>query len=224
MVSSKRRLNQPLKVVSFDVDGTLTSSYCWIEIHEQLGTADNARQNREAYFNGEIEYDVWAERDAALWRGRDYSEAVKALETPKFLDGVVEGMKRLADAGVEIILLSGGVDINNNVLSKHFPVMDSFANILMHDDEGRIVGVDTRVGFEGELSKGHILRQWAKEKGLDLGAVVHVGDSENDIAAFEAAGLGVAFHCHHEGTLDAADMIIAGRDFSKVVDALLEMQ
>ncbi|MFW9982583.1 MAG: phosphoserine phosphatase, partial [Candidatus Thorarchaeota archaeon] len=60
-----------IKLVVFDVDGTLTKhSSIWWRIHELFETTKEGKQYYDQYFAGEITYDEWAELDAALWKDK----------------------------------------------------------------------------------------------------------------------------------------------------------
>ncbi len=215
-----RRLNGPCQAVFLDVDGTLTSTLCWREIHEGLGTLEVANTNRDRYLNGDITYDEWAGLDSALWYNKSYAAAVASLRPAELVKGVSEGVKLLSARGMKIVLLSGGIDINNDVISEMLPVDDAFANILLHDGDD-IKGIEAIVGYDDELSKGHIMSEYCLKHGLDISSVVHVGDSENDITGFQAAGMGIAFNAKHEGTRDAADVIVDTGDFRDVAQVIL---
>ena len=70
-----------IRLVVFDVDGTLTQhSSVWWRLHELFGTTKEGRIYFDQYFAGEINYDQWADYDAALWTGKSVAEVMKVVE------------------------------------------------------------------------------------------------------------------------------------------------
>ncbi len=210
------------KVLFADVDGTLTSSLCLWLIHDGLNTHDRAAENWAAFKSGEITFLEWEAVDRGMWMDQSYAAAEEALTKGlRFNHGVEEGVQMLKEAGIRVILLSGGIDINNRNVATRLGVDAGFSNQLHSDEAGCISGVTSVVGFQKEYQKGTIIERYCEEHGLDPSAVAHVGDSENDITGFEAAGLGIAFNSTHEETRAAADIVVESGDFRDVARALI---
>ena len=72
----KTRRND-LKMVVFDVDGTLVKEHSWQFVHKSLGTWVEGRKYREMFFDGRISYEEWALLDASLWRGLPLQQFVQ---------------------------------------------------------------------------------------------------------------------------------------------------
>ncbi|MCQ2749696.1 MAG: Cof-type HAD-IIB family hydrolase [Clostridia bacterium] len=79
------------------------------------------------------------------------------------------------------------------------------------EDEFEIVHA---VGYTLELSKkgvnkGNGLKYLCEKLGIDIKDTIAIGDSENDLAAIEVAGLGIAMGNAQEKIKEAADVIVA---------------
>ncbi|KAG9390240.1 Phosphoserine phosphatase [Carpediemonas membranifera] len=204
--------------VFLDVDGTLLNTVSWDLIRVALGVETESKELEKRYHAKELSYDEWALADSSLWIGKDYEKAVECFENPSFNKNVVEGCHRMAEeAGLTLILLSGGMDVNCLALTRHLPISCFFANRLRHEG-GKITKVEYTVSLK---AKGDIIREYMETYGLKSEQVAHVGDGCNDISAFEAAGLKIAFRSRDKALKEAADIVI-GEDFLEVAQAIID--
>ena len=77
-----------IKLVVFDVDGTLTEhSSIWWRIHELFGTTEKGKLYYDQFFAGDITYDQWADLDAGLWKGKPVSKVLVDVRSAKLVPG-----------------------------------------------------------------------------------------------------------------------------------------
>ncbi|MCD1268714.1 HAD hydrolase family protein [Microbacterium sp. MEC084] len=96
------------------------------------------------------------------------------------------GVALLRRAGVPLLILSTETD----------PVVSARARKLR---------VDVRQGLE---DKATALREWAEERGLDLGRIAYVGNDVNDLACLEAVGWPVTVPEAHPDVRAAARVVL----------------
>ena len=88
-----------LRLAVLDVDGTLKraeSPYQYL--HERLGVAHLAAENRELALAARISYGEWLRRDALLWAGQPVAKISGLLAENPYLPGAPELLRR-ADVG-----------------------------------------------------------------------------------------------------------------------------
>lgn len=185
----------PVRLVCFDMDGVLIDvGSSWVMVHKHFGVQNEA--SLRAYLNGEFDDQEFIRRDAALWlrlkpkiRRSDF-EAI--FREPPFMPGVVETVRGLRAAGIELAIVSGGVDVMAHNVAQRLGIEHVWANGFVYDADGHITG-------EGVVrtplnDKSAPVRRLASELGIPLRNVACVGNSLPDVAMFEAAGRSVAFH------------------------------
>ncbi len=74
--------------------------------------------------------------------------------------------------------------------------------------------------IDDAVGKGKALKFIAERMGIDAGSFVAIGDSENDIELFEAAGIGVAVANAHIKLKEVADIVTSKPNGDGVVEAL----
>lgn len=208
--------NKGLKVVMFDVDGTLTrgTSSIWRRLHIRFGTESLAKPNLERFFRNEITYQEWALLDSMLWKGFSYADAVQVATDSVILEGAREMTDALRSHGIHVGILSGGLDVMAYKVADAMgiPHEDVYTNELGHDPEtGLLTGTSTYSVLWD--NKGELLTEFAHKKGVyDMSRVGFVGDGENDIYAFRVAGMSVAYNATNDEVKQAAKAVLNGSE------------
>ena len=177
------------KLITFDLDGTLTTSSSWQKFNELLGiTAEEDQKLFELYIGGELKYADWIGAIASVYRerGRKVTEAdVEALaQSIELRPGAREAIDAAANKGYKVIIVSGAIDTIARTIGKHLGVTTVFStNEAVYDDNGVLIDLDL-MGDE-RISKFAMLEAYASEHSFDLKDVVAVGDGGNDIDIFE---------------------------------------
>lgn len=209
------------EAIFFDVDGTLTRDRSsWEKVHYYFEVTEEMKINTKLFFEGEIDYTEWAQRDVALWKGKPIKELENALLPPKLIKGVKEGIADLKDAGFEIVLVSGGIDILVNDVASSVGADLAYSNKIGHRD-GLI---DGSVEIYVDISKSANLLEIATERDYDLDKCIAVGDNINDIEMFELVGHSIAFNPKIEIVKSSANKTIFSTNFNRVRDYILKLK
>ncbi len=209
-------------LVAFDMDGTLVRlESSWALIHGAMGTEEEARVNMERYYRGELSYDEWAELDVALWMGKDFSPALRAIEEVEPVDGAGEALRALRVAGLTVGVISSGLDLILRRLESLLGFRFDFAvtNELIIDGS-RLVGWRVNVPFH---SKGDVLLRVVRRLAVPLSKVAVVGDAENDLGMFRLpVGLRVAFNPASHRLERGADVVVKSESLIDVAKAIAD--
>jgi len=204
-----------VRLVVFDADGTLTQhSSIWWRLHEVFGTTREGKLYYDRFFAGEITYDEWADLDAALWKGRPLSIVEQVVRETELVPGAKETVSELHDAGIRTAILSGGLDILANDISRRLGIDYVLTNRLIHRD-GVLTGeVESLVGWG---DKDRAVRTIAKHFGVSLRDTAFVGDGRNDVSAMAVVGLAIAFMPETEEVARAADVVVRENDLRAIL-------
>jgi len=216
---SKKELRekvQKVKVISFDLDGTITKvNSIWKFIHDQLGVTEMANKYKEMFFKGEITYDRWALLDSSLWKGHKYSEIKRmANERIELMDDVELVVKTLKEWGYVPIVISAGLDIINERLKDvGFEII--FSNKLKVVNDTIIGGLTESVAFD---NKDEILEKFVEKLNIGMLNCAAVGDGFNDVKLFKKVSVGVAVNPTSEELEKIADVVIKGDTLKPLLD------
>jgi phosphoserine phosphatase len=189
------RPEAPVELVCFDMDGVLIDvGSSWVMVHRHFGVQNEA--SLRAYLNGEFDDREFIRRDAALWlklkpkiKREDFEHIFR---TPPFMPGVERTIATLKAEGIELAIVSGGVDVMAQNVARRLGIPRVAANGFVYDADGHITG-------EGVVrtplnDKAAPVVRFAQELGIPLERVLTVGNSLPDVSMFEAAGRSIAFH------------------------------
>ncbi len=209
-------------LVCFDMDGTLTtvrSSWRWI--HDCLGV--DSEPNYRAYLNQEIDIDEFMRRDIALWTGvkPDFSEKdlIHHFQTVPLVGGIQETVATLEDSGMHCVIVSGGIDICAEMLTKEFGFEDFIADHVNTNPDGTLTGDGTnKVNLE---DKSIWVREFQKRYGTTPERTVSIGNSFTDIPMFKASGMSIAFNPTDPYTEEAATHTIKSDNIADILDYII---
>ncbi|NIR87483.1 HAD-IB family phosphatase [Candidatus Bathyarchaeota archaeon] len=209
-----------LKLVVFDVDGTLIRAYSsWQHLHERLGTWDKGRRYAERFRQGTITYEEWARLDASLWKSLPLQRVQQIINSIPYADGAREVITTLRKAGFKVVLLSAGLSLATERINREIGVDDSLTNELIVKD-GFLTGeVKVNVSFN---NKDKALRSILQRFDVKIDECAAVGDDETMIPLFEKVGLRIAFNPRSKLVEDHADVVIRSDDLREVLSHLLK--
>ncbi|HXQ49058.1 MAG TPA: HAD family hydrolase [Thermoplasmata archaeon] len=208
----------PWRLVTFDIDGTLTLVHGWKVLAERFGRSERYERAMARIRNGAAGEDETITELLRIAEGHTVAEVQAGLvETPK-LSRIPDGVRELHDRGIRVALLT------------HNPpyVTDWYRAWGGFDDAGGIRGtqptqptigppVDVRADKLGALA------ELVSRAGVEPSAVVHVGDARPDAAVFPHVGAGIALNAKSADVAEAADLALRTTDFGTVVEALLRL-
>lgn len=184
-----------LKLVCFDVDGTLVEGASWRFLTKGLGCPTQYLQDTFSQaWKGEISF-----QEAERRLTRRYQKGGKA--THEYIEKIFSKVNPRQEAyglvcclkakGYQICLVSGAVDIYVEKIAQKLGVDRFFATAgLEFDRAGKLKRIDYDPN-QGE-AKVRYLKKLVRELGINIKNVVFVGDSDNDIEVFKTTGHGIA--------------------------------
>jgi phosphoserine phosphatase len=213
----------PVELVCFDMDGVLIDvGSSWVMVHKHFGVQNEA--SLRAYLNGEFDDREFIRRDAALWlrlkpklRRSDF-EAI--FREPPFMPGVQRTIETLKAEGVEVAIVSGGVDVMAENVARRLAIPRVSANGFVYDDEGHITG-DGVVRTPLNDKAAPVVR-FAGELGIPLERVLSIGNSLPDVSMFEVSGRSIAFHPEDDYTRDHATWTLEDGPLDQILPLVLE--
>lgn len=205
----------PWRLVTVDIDGTLTLRHGWKEIAVAFGRLPEFERSQRRFFAREIGEDEHLANLLDLATGHTVAEVVAVVaRTPK-LRGIREGVSQLHDRGALAALLTHNPTYVADWYRRTFGFDDSEGVNAQSVERGRI---GPPVGVRADKPGG--LRALLSRLELPPDSVVHVGDGLSDAEIFEEVGGGVALNSPLAEVNRAADLALTTEDFRDVVSAL----
>jgi phosphoserine phosphatase len=215
LLEKKRGL---IKLVFFDMDGVLLDTVSsWRYIHEHFGTTNE--RSILPYLRGDIDYFEFIRRDVSLWKtnGKSVKKTTiqKILYSIPFMKGVKECISFLKEHEIQTAIVSAGLDILAEKIAKDVGIDFSFANKVKFGTDGRLTGES--ILLVDLIHKDKNVKALAQKLHIPLDACVAVGNSCFDIPMIEICGLGIAFNPEDACVVKSADVVIKGKDLSRLI-------
>jgi HAD superfamily PSPase-like hydrolase len=192
---------EKIKLVCFDVDGTLVEGTSWWILTKNLGcSVEDTINTFGQATKGEISF-AEAERIFTK-RYQNSGNANKTFIEKLFQKIEIKNKTKdiisyLKEKGYIIYLISGAIDMYVGAIAKKIGVDGFYANSsLEFDEKGVLKKINYREN-QGEV-KVEQLQELIKKLGISTEQVVFVGDSENDIEAFKFTKHGIAINSANE--------------------------
>ncbi|MFB6072252.1 MAG: phosphoserine phosphatase SerB [Halobacterium sp.] len=181
-----------MALVAFDFDGTLADSEMLDRLAARHGVGGEVADITDRAMRGELSYAESLRERAGLVAGLSSSDAADVYDGVRLRDGAGDLIGALRDAGVTVVVLTGGFGrgVEAALDAAGVAADDVVANRLPEAD-GELTG-----DVEGPLVEGtkdDALRAACAEFGVDPADAVAVGDGANDVPMLSAAGFAVGF-------------------------------
>jgi len=218
-VSAEGSEVKKLRLVVFDVDGTLTKVVSsWQFLHERLGTWDKGKKYAEQFFRGVITYEDWARLDASLWRGLKLGRVRQIVDSIPYTNGAQDVIATLRGNGFKVVLLSAGLSLVTERIEREIRLDGSSANELKVEN-GLLTG-EVKVNVSVD-NKDTVLLRMLKKFNLGIDECAAVGDDETLIPLFEGVSLSIAFNPRSWVVEEKADIVVKSDDLREVLPYLL---
>ena len=214
---------KPIKLVSFDFDGTLILENSWRVFHKACNiTEEEDQKYHDLYNSKKITYNEWADILSDMWKERvvitrDFAKSVSG--TFHLREGAREIVSYLKDKGYRIIVTTGAMDVLVQPVIEELGI-ETLVTITgaRFDESGTYLGVDNKTKSErGGEAKGEAFRQFLLREGIDASTCAHIGDGENDLSVFEMVGKPIALDSEYLKEYHPKYKI---RDFSEIKSIL----
>jgi phosphoserine phosphatase len=220
-VPNRKKKTAEISLVFFDMDGVLLDTVSsWKYIHEHFGTTNE--RSIMPYLRGDIDYLEFIRRDVSLWKKNGQHVEKKTLQeimnTIPFIKGAEECVSFLNKHRIHTAIVSAGIDLLADRVARDLGIEYVFANEVK-------VGLDGRLTGEGVLhvelmQKDKNVAALAQKLHVPLDACAAVGNSCFDIPMLEVCGLGIAFNPEDACIVQSADVVIEGKDLSRLIPAI----
>lgn len=218
------RGDPPIRLIAFDVDGTLVhhdeQKTVWQVLNGRyLARPGLNRERFEAFRDKRITYAEWVDLDIGDWVTRDVRRADLAQAIQEELTcapGALETIASLSQRGYRLLVISGTLNLTLELLLPNAPFEHVFSNRIWFHPDGKIRA--WRATPFDVTGKAVALKSLSRAYGLTERNCAFIGDGWNDISALRCAGLGIAFHPKEDAVAQAADVSIATGSLTQLLD------
>jgi HAD superfamily PSPase-like hydrolase len=211
-----------LKLALLDLDGTLKQERDpYTYLHRCLGVMAQADEFTERGRKGEIDYAEWLRLDAALWLGVPKARIAALLRANPYLPGAREFVQALRAAGVQVALISSGLEIHAQQVQEDIGVEHVIADAI-HFENGVVSGQISIAIPDGH--KGPVADRLLARLGVSPQECLAMGDSSADVELFERAALRIAVAPTSERARAAADIVLETPDLTGLFPQLCALR
>ena len=185
-----------IKLIGFDVEGTLIQNDLWSRLHPLFKVSDKQDCDwYSQYKSGEINFREWLQLISDSWSINSVSkEKIKeALNPLTWNNGAVDVVRKLSDK-YRLAVISSGVDIFVLDAATQLGISDAyFFNTLEFSEDGMFKAIKFPVDGTEVDAKISALHELSLKYAIPPEQMAFVGDSKNDLGAFRFTGHGVLF-------------------------------
>jgi phosphoserine phosphatase len=196
----------PLRLVTFDIDGTLTLGHGWERVALHVGRKREFDQAQRLIRAGKRTEDAHLEWLLDLAAGLTVREVEGLLERTPRLRHLGEAVAALRSRGIRVGLLTHNPQYVCRWYSREFG-FDLYAGVLQRVRAGRILPVGPL-----HVDKREGLRLLLRATGVPGRQAAHVGDATPDARVFPYVGSGIALNGATSEVQRRADFLVGTRD------------
>jgi phosphoserine phosphatase len=191
-----------IKLICFDMDGTLTKNNAWYDFNVLMGIDPNYDLELfNQYIDGTLAYDDWISKLRTEYRKttKTRNEIEANLASVQFADDASLVIKELKARGYATAMITGAFDVTAFMVGQALGITHVMANTrcLFHPDDTFMDVVS--YGDEESLKVIH-LRYLCELLKLTPHECAAVGDGSNDVGLFRFTNNGICFNNSSERT------------------------
>ncbi len=213
-------MNDTIKTVILDIDGTLSTEVSWLQLTQSLGASREEHiQIFERFTKNEIDYPTAKTILIDLWKstGKANRESMTQIfYSWKLKDDALDVVEYLKTK-YKVCLMSGSVDLYVRVVAEKLSVSDWYANTeLVFDENDNLIDFNY---FRNQAEKKlQHLDEYLTKNNLSKEACVIIGNGDSDIALFKELPYGIAVETDlHEEVRMLANRTIANLSEIKTI-------
>jgi phosphoserine phosphatase len=208
----------PYRLVTIDIDGTLTIGHGWQFLAERLGRRAMYEETNRAFHEGRESEEDHLRRLLHLAEGEPLARIEELLEETPKIAGISETVQAIRALGATPALLSHNPGYVTSWYAKRF----GFARWDGTSDRPRPEVVDGKVAAPGRIrpdKPGGLARLLAALK-VPAARAIHIGDGEADAVVFPLVGFGIALNSTIPAVERSADLSLHLTDLRQLLPAL----
>lgn len=211
-----------IKLICLDMDGVIfKDTNFWMNVHEVFGTLEQGKILTKQYLHTDYQRLV-EEVVHKLWKGKDATPYIDLVNSIEYMQGVSQLMHYVKEQGwVTAIVSASSIDVARRV-QRDYSIDHLFANELVIQENTVTGEFLWPIGVGGE-SKARIVQQLCKDLSIKPQEVVYLGDSTNDIEAFEYVGNTIAFNPLDDRLRELATYVVESKNIADVMPVLKEL-
>jgi len=221
---AQRRGKGALKIVAFDMDGTIIDGRVIYALGQKFGFTSEIRKITKS---SRFPY-LRSERIARLLSGRQASEVAATVEKTPLTKGSIQTMRKLKEMKFKIGVISDSYTLATEIVARKLDMDFTIANRL-EVKNGVITGVlRMPMGWEKidcscnqSVCKRYALARVARRYHADLSQSVAVGDSSSDLCMIRNAGLGIWFNPSESVPIGKGENVIRSGDMRLILKHLM---
>jgi phosphoserine phosphatase len=198
-------MKRDIELAAFDMDGTLLEhNSSWVALHRHFGTTHVGEASLKLYSEGKIDYREFMRRDIGSWPKpltRDQVDSI--LSGYRLRREAPETIRGLQERGITTAVVTSGIDILAEKVSKELGIEHWVANGLRFDGKGRVQ--PSGVGRVDPTRKDRAYLKLLKRLGVRSDRTIAVGDTVYDLAFLKSAAIG--FMLAHTTRVDDPQII-----------------
>jgi phosphoserine phosphatase len=181
------------KVLAMDMDSTLINIECIDEIAAFGGVKEQVASITEAAMRGEIkDFSDSLTRRVAFLKGLSVEVLQQVYDQKlRFNPGAEQLVSRAQQAGIKVLLVSGGFTFFTEKLKTRLNLDAAHANVL-DQEHGLLTGKVTGRILDAQV-KADTLTAFAQTLGAQAHQIIAIGDGANDLKMLGLAGYSVAY-------------------------------
>lgn len=205
----------PWRLVTFDVDGTLTRGHGWRFIAEQSGRLAQFDAADARYRAGTVGENAHLRALLNIAVGHTLPEMERLLERTPKIAHIADTVAELHRRGARVALLSHNPEFVCRWYRQRFGFDDYEGSDGTRLRSGRILPYGPL-----HVSKVQGMRRLRRRAGVRPLQTIHIGDGRADSLVFPHIGGGIALNAHVAAVRAAADVALTTTDLRDVLPCL----
>jgi phosphoserine phosphatase len=206
----------PWRLVTIDIDGTLTNVHGWRFLADQRGMGEAWRESTALYLRRETTENEHLRDLLRLAEGLDRPTLNAILEATPKIRGIAEAVDAWHEAGAKVALLTHNPSYVVDWWRERFGF--DAADGVRHGPRFRAGRVAAPGAVVADKAGG--LRRLLRKLSVEPRQTAHIGDGWADASLFPLVGAGVALNSQLKEVEVAADLVRHLRDLRPMVRAL----
>lgn len=229
--SNCRKSTGHIQAVIFDFDGTLTNTKLrttWESLWEMLGYDVKECQNlHKQYDKGIFTHQEWCNKTAEKFIEKKLTrqQVLELAKKIKLIAGCKKTLQTLKERNIKLYIVSGSIkDIIEIVLGNtHSYFTEIKANEFIFDTQTSILNkiIGTKYDFEG---KANYIKQIANRLGIATSDILFVGNSNNDVWAYQSGANTLCInptHTNYHDDLIWHNTIVECKNLSEILPFII---